>query len=357
MSYSRLTQSALSIAAKGLWRTPCSFELARAAGPSYSLRCVVFHNISDTQSPFTAGIRVSITPKKFEAALRFLTAHYVPVHLQDVLTNCDGRGLPPRALLVTFDDAYASVSERAAPLCQQYAVPAVFFVNAAFLDNQRLAPDNLVCYVANMLGMQPINAAVRAVPGNEAQELHSLAEVFSAFLPSVSLAEREIFLDALRQFSGISESRMARDANLYLTSKQLCDLASFDFEIGNHTYTHTHCRSFSQQDFVSEVDRNKAELEALSGTKIRSFSQPYGSSKDLTSELEEHLEHSGYQAVFLSESVANPRRLDLFHLDRISTCAESDEALFFEIETLPRLRAMRNRLFRNSAPVRAARVH
>jgi peptidoglycan/xylan/chitin deacetylase (PgdA/CDA1 family) len=274
------------------------------------------------------------------------------VRLQDVLTNCDGRGLPSRALLVTFDDAYASVAEWAAPLCQQYGVPAVFFVNAAFLDNQRLAPDNLVCYVANMLGMETINAAVRAIRGNETIELHSLAEVFGAFFPVISLAEREVFLDALRQMSGINESRMAKEANLYLTGKQLCDLTSFDFEIGNHTYTHTHCRSLSQEDFVSEVDRNKSELEALLGTQIRSFSQPYGSSRDVTGELAEHLERSGHEAVFLSESVANPLRPDMFHLDRISTCAEGDDVLFFEVEVLPRLRAIRNRLFHDSATLR-----
>jgi hypothetical protein len=166
-----------------------------------------------------------------------------------------------------------------------------------------------------------------------------------------------VFLDALRQLARVSERRMANEANLYLTSKQLCDLIHFDFEIGNHTYTHTHCRSFSQQDFVSEVDRNKEELEALLGTKIRSFSQPYGSSKDITCELAEHLERSGHQAVFLSESVANPRRPDLFHLDRVSTCGESDDTLFFKIEVLPRLRVIRNRLFHNSAQVRAGRVH
>ena len=321
--------------------------------PSYSLRCVVFHNISDTPSPFTTGIRVSISPKRFEESLRFFTTYYVPVRLQDVLSNCDGHGLPPRAMLVTFDDAYASVAEWAAPLCKQFSVPAVFFVNAAFLDNRRLAPDNLVCYVANTFGMETINAAVRSVPGREVIQLHSLADVFGRFFPVISLAEREIFLDALRRSAGVSESRIARNASLYMTSKQLCNLASFDFEIGNHTYTHTNCRSFSKQDFSAEVDRNKTELEALSGKKIRSYSQPYGSSKDLTPELVEHLERSGHRAVFLSESVANPRRPDLFHLDRVSTCAESDDALFFELEVLPRLRAIRNRFRRHSVD----RVH
>ena len=144
---------------------------------------------------------------------------------------------------------------------------------------------------------------------------------------------------------------------MYLTSKQLRELVSFDFEIGNHTYTHVHCRSLSREEFGSQVDRNKAELDAVSGTKVRAFSQPYGSSKDLTPDLAEHLERSGHKAVFLSESVANSRGADPFHLDRVSTRAESDDTLFFEIEVLPRLRAVRNQVFRNNGPVRDSRVH
>jgi peptidoglycan/xylan/chitin deacetylase (PgdA/CDA1 family) len=262
--------------------------------------------------------------------------------------------LPDRAVLVTFDDAYASVAELAAPLCRQFGVPAVFFVNAAFLDNQRLAPDNLVCYVAKVHGMQMINAAVRAVPSRETLEVRSLAEVFGTFFTSITLAEREVFLDAVRRLAGIDEERMAREASLYLTSKQLRGLADFNFEIGNHTYTHTHCRLFAPRDFSSEVDRNKAELEALSGTKVRSFSQPYGSHKDVTAELITHLQNTGHETVFLSESVANPRDLDLFHLDRVSTCAESEHDLFLEVEVLPRLRRIRNSLFQRKAIVQAA---
>jgi peptidoglycan/xylan/chitin deacetylase (PgdA/CDA1 family) len=315
---------------------------------------VVFHNISATVSPFTTGMSVSITPAKFEAALRFLTRYYTPVSLQDVLTDVEGRGLPPRAVLVTFDDAYASVAESAAPLCRQFGVPAVFFVNAAFVDNQRLAPDNLVCYVANVSGMETIRAAARAVRGPQTFPLQSLSAVFTGFFPAISLAQREVFLDALRQLAGIDEARMAQEAALYLTSKQLGTMASFGFEIGNHTYTHVHGRSLSREDFAQQVDRNKAELEAASGTKVRSFSQPYGSSRDVTPELGEHLYRSGHEAVFLSESVANPRGADSFHLDRVSSRAESDDTFFFEIEVLPRLRAVRNRLFRvSAAPQRA----
>lgn len=111
---------------------------------------------------------VSITPVQLEAELKFLTRYYTPVSLQDVLADFDGRGLPPRPILVTFDDGYASALESAAPLCRKLGLPAVFFLNAAFLDNRRLAPDNLVCYVANVLGMETINAAARVARGVDA---------------------------------------------------------------------------------------------------------------------------------------------------------------------------------------------
>jgi peptidoglycan/xylan/chitin deacetylase (PgdA/CDA1 family) len=290
-------------------------------------------------------MNVSTTPQEFEGALNFLARYYNPVSLEEVLADSNGRSLPPRAVLVTFDDAYASVVETAAPLCQKFRMPAVFFVNAAFLDNQRLAPDNLVCYIANVMGMATINAAARAVRGAKTPELYSLPEVFTSFFPSMTLVERGAFLEALRQLGRGSDRRLAEETKLYLSTEQLRSLVSFNFEIGNHTYTHLHCRSLSGEDFDSEVGKNKAELEALSGTKVRSFSMPYGSSTDLTPRLGEYLESSGHKAVFLSESVANTKSADLFHLDRVNPRVQGEDTFFLDLEILPRIRAIRNRHF------------
>jgi peptidoglycan/xylan/chitin deacetylase (PgdA/CDA1 family) len=352
LSSSSFQRSAIHLAARAFWSLPGKFTFARMLGRSYALRCVVFHDIAETESSFTKGMGVTISPARFESALRFISKHYNPVSLQDVLADPDGLRLPPRPLLVTFDDAYVAVAEVAAPMCRKFGVPAVFFVNAAFVDNRRLAPDNLVCYVFNTLGMNAINTAARAVGECGEAPMHTLSEVFSNVFPSITLAAREVFLDALRQAAGIDETRLAKEANLYITAKQLREMASYNFEIGNHTFTHVHSRSLSPQDFLEQVDRNKMELEAVSGTKVRSFSQPYGSSLDVTPELADHLAHSGHQAVFLSESVANPRGGDPFRLDRVAARAETDDRFFFELEVLPRLRTIRNDLTHKSGIIR-----
>jgi peptidoglycan/xylan/chitin deacetylase (PgdA/CDA1 family) len=338
-------RAALNLAAGTLWYIPGSFSIARSLGTRYSLRCVLFHDVSDTESSFTKGLDGTITRKNFEAALKFITRHYTPVSLQDIVASSDGRALRPRPVLVTFDDAYASVSEFAAPLCAQFGVPAVFFVNGVCLDNRQLALDNLVCYVANVCGLGTINAAAHVASGTKDIEVHSLAQVFSSFLPGISPSDREVFRSALIELAGIKESDLAAEAGLYLTSRQLRDLATFNFEIGNHTYTHSHCRSLSAGDIAGEIARNKAVLEVTSGTRVRSFSVPYGSSADLTIDLVAHLQHSGYEAVFLAEGCANSSRAHGSHLDRVSVKASTDAAFFSEVEILPRLRTIRNSLF------------
>jgi len=332
-------RAALHIAGT-LWRLPGSFGIARALGPSYSLRCVLFHDISDVESPFTRGLNVTTRRSEFEAALQFLTKHYTPVRLGDVLY---GKHLPPRPVLVTFDDTYASVAEVAAPLCRKYGVPAAFFVNASCLDNRQLALDNLVCSVTNAVGMSEMNRLIHAIMGSQQAQLQSMAEIFSSFLPNISLERRQAFQEALLNLLPQRERDWA-EAGLYLTSQQLQTLVASDFEIGNHTYTHVHCRCLSGPVLRDEIDRNKAELESVSGSKVRSFSLPYGSRADLTDELAKHLGDTGHQAVFLSESVANSDR-NTFRFDRVSARANNNAELFGELEVLPRLRAMRNLLF------------
>jgi peptidoglycan/xylan/chitin deacetylase (PgdA/CDA1 family) len=332
-------RAAMNAAAGTLWYLPGSFGIARLLGPSYSLRCVLFHDVSDTESVFTKGLNGTTTCKNFEQTLKFLTKYYTPVSLQDVLDSFEGRDLPPRPVLVTFDDAYASVCEVAAPLCKKFSVPAVFFVNASCLDNRELALDNLVCYVANTAGLEAVDATMRSVEPSHHSALRSLAEVFGNFLPNISLAARKTFRSKLLELARAGESELAAEAGLYLSSEQLRDLASFNIEIGDHTYTHVHCRSLQHNEYADEIARSREILERVSGSKVRSFSVPYGSSADLTADTLSYLQQSGCEAIFLAEGRANFPYSDPLRLNRVSIKAETDASLFSEIEVLPRLRS------------------
>src|SRR5262249_22304230 len=96
--------------------------------------------------------------------------------------------------------------------------------------------------------------------------------------------------------------------------------------------------------------QNRITLETISGTRIRSFSVPYGSSRDLTRDLTAHLHQAGYEAVFLAEGRSNSPATSCFQLNRVSINIIGNSTLFSEIELLPRLRTLKAKFVGKLAP-------
>jgi peptidoglycan/xylan/chitin deacetylase (PgdA/CDA1 family) len=328
---------------------PMLFAASSIVPIAYSVRCVLFHDVCDAVTPFTNGLGVTLSCQEFEQKLQFLARYYNPVSLQDLLDARLGKStLPDRPVHVTFDDAYASVAINAAPLCAKYRIPATFFVNARFIDNRALALDNLICYVVNAFGFEALQICAASVTNQDASDFASLAQVFGEFLPSLSLDDRKRFEDALATECCVRMGELPPLPTLYVTSEQLRSLANYGIEIGNHTFSHIHCRQLTSRDFDSEIDRNRTELEAITGRPVRAFSVPYGSRKDLPGPLSEHLRRSGYEAAFLVESAANNSRSDYLRLNRVSMAGATDAKCFAELEILPRLRTVRNVILRRN---------
>ena len=104
------------------------------------LRVLTYHRIDWPEStrhlyPGT----LSSTPDEFHWQMEYLSTRY---HMVDVHTVLDAiRGdceLPPRSLLITFDDAYTDFAEHAWPTLLEYEIPAVLFVPTAYPDSQQV---------------------------------------------------------------------------------------------------------------------------------------------------------------------------------------------------------------------------
>lgn len=327
---------------------PLNFEVAKLTGPRYSLRCLLFHDIADQVSEFTKGLGVTLGVGNFEATIKFISKYYTPIGLQEYLDHRRKGKLPARPVLVTFDDAYASVALNAAPLLRQYKIPAVFFVTASLVGNGELGLDNLLCYAANTSGFEVVHAVARQFAPRGDMEFASLEQVFDNLLPVMSQEAIRKFRGALTSALGISSEDIARRAKLYVSAEQLRALAESGFEIANHTFSHVFCRSLAGSDFEQEVYRNKTVLEAITGSRIRAFSVPYGSPVDLTDELADHLHRSGHEVAFLARDRSNSLLTDPYRLNRINLHAGTDEDFFGQIEILPRLRSLADTLLRRN---------
>jgi peptidoglycan/xylan/chitin deacetylase (PgdA/CDA1 family) len=108
--------------------------LERAGGDDPRiLRVLTYHRIAEPGDPaFHPGVH-SATPEGFARQMAGLARRFRPISLAEALDAVRSRGaLPPRALLVTFDDAYRDFAEHAWPVLRELGVPPVVFVPTAF---------------------------------------------------------------------------------------------------------------------------------------------------------------------------------------------------------------------------------
>lgn len=93
-----------------------------------ALRVLCYHRVVPTGAD-----ALSVTAEAFRRQLRMLTtAGYAPVLLSDVAGR---KPLPPRPVLITFDDGYVDTLEQAAPILKEAGFPAAVFVVTKYLGD------------------------------------------------------------------------------------------------------------------------------------------------------------------------------------------------------------------------------
>ncbi|NUQ66102.1 MAG: polysaccharide deacetylase family protein [Pirellulales bacterium] len=100
------------------------------------LRVLTYHRVDlPGARPELRPNVLSATPRAFEEQMRHLAGRCHVVSLSEVLAACRGAtALPPRSVLITFDDAYRDFAEHAWPILRKYGLPAVLFVPTGFPD-------------------------------------------------------------------------------------------------------------------------------------------------------------------------------------------------------------------------------
>jgi len=92
---------------------------------------------------------LSVTPENFEAQLAYLKENgYTTIHLRDLAYVLAGwRNLPPKPIIITFDDGYVDNYTNAFPLLKKYGFTATFSIVTDpfdFGDPRYMSWDNII---------------------------------------------------------------------------------------------------------------------------------------------------------------------------------------------------------------------
>lgn len=112
-----------------VWPNPLGVA---ADGTAQTIPILCYHRVGSGTS------KMDIAPAKLEAQLEWLRNNGRPVvRLSDLAAFMAGkRALPPRAVVITFDDGYESVYRNALPLLRKWNVPATLFVYTDFIGSR-----------------------------------------------------------------------------------------------------------------------------------------------------------------------------------------------------------------------------
>ena len=102
------------------------------------LRVLTYHRIGDPQSEngLLDPSLLNATPEMFEQQIRFLVENYRLLSILDLLLAIETRkALPPRSVMITFDDGYRNFLDTAWPILEQYHVPTLLFLATNFISS------------------------------------------------------------------------------------------------------------------------------------------------------------------------------------------------------------------------------
>lgn len=211
------------------------------AAPVSELLVLCYHAVSDTwPSP------AAIAPERLGAQVRYLLRRgYRPLTLSAALREA----APRKALVVTFDDAYASILRLGVPVLERLGVPATVFV-----------PTD----AAGEAGQMAWSELAQWVGGEHEAELRCMSW------------------------------------------EELRTLSSRGWEIGSHTCSHPHLTELAAESLERELSASRAACEERLQLPCEALAYPFGSYDERVMNA---VAAAGYAAaVTLDERIAAPLR-------------------------------------------------
>ena len=262
----------------------------------------------------------------FDQQMGFLARHYHVASMESVLEAIGGGDpLPPRSVLITFDDAYRNFTECAWPVLKKYGHPVTLFVPTAFPDRpEQIFWWDRLRYAFRHTGRRdtlqtPIGGLSLATDEQRRQAYQRLNQYLEKLPHSEVLAWTYQLCHELDTSQPVSQ---------VLSWDELRTLASEGVTLGAHSRTHPFMDQLTSQEAQAEAVGSLQDLEREVGQASPIFAYPGGRFRE---DIVQALRRAGFVLAFTTiRGVNDLCRTDPLRLRRINIGREA---------TLPVLRA------------------
>jgi len=276
----------------------------------YPLSILYYHHVFNTTESYHPD---DLCAQQFEQQIAFLTKHFHLLTLTEALSLLKQKKLPPKALVISFDDGYQDNANVAAPLLRKYQCPATFFIATEGVETGVLWNDKIEQCIKHTQATK-----ISAKYLGKSLPLSSESEKISAYHQLVSKLKfepNEQRTALIQQL--ISELQVTQFTRTMMTEQQIKQLSKQQFEIGAHTHSHTIVATESAQSAQQELQQNKLKLEAITAQPISLLAFPNGLfGRDYLQQHCELAKQLGFEAAFSTNDGGATSNTNLFQIPR-----------------------------------------
>ena len=224
-----------------------------------------------------------LSPRVLEQRLEALHAMRCSIlPLQEALQRLNARGLPPRSVVVTFDDGTYDFYQQAYPLLQKYGVPVTVYQTTYYSDHA-MPVFNLICsymlWKRRTDRLSPVPELGLTEPMDLRTELGRHRVVRSLIEHSerenLTGVQKNDIAAGLAGALGIDYRALTRKRILQLmNADEVAKIAKDGVDVQLHT--HRHRTPEDEALFRGEIVDNRERIRSLTGSEARHFCYPSG---------------------------------------------------------------------------------
>jgi len=264
------------------------------------LRVLTYHRVDEPGAhPWLDPVLISATPEAFEAQMEYISANYQVISVLDLLRTIEKKSLlPPKALLVTFDDGYCDFEQHAWPVLKKYHIPATLFVPTSFPDHpERLFWWDRLSSALHTTSREEIDTPAGRLPLSTTAQRSQAVVRLKNYVKSLPQEAAAAFVEQICKDLDVSTHE-----NSVLGWDALRKLAKDGLTLCPHTQTHPIMNNVSPDAMYSEAYNSFQDLEREVGGIVPAFAYPSGFHND---EVVQAVGRAGLKLAFTTERGIN----------------------------------------------------
>ena len=221
-----------------------------------------------------------ILESDFQILLKTLLETGTPVSMDDFLNYSNGKPMPSKPFIITFDDGFQNNLTVATPILKELAIPATFYITTDFIDRNSMSWIDRI----DLAFEQTLKDKIK-LPWQQNIRLFSSPKSKINLLEEIrNYVKNDSTINTIKLADNIQKQlniKLTYSNNSALDTKlswsELKTLSSLpNIIIGGHTHTHSIMSFLNHEDLNNEIDINLKLIKKHTGIVAHHYSYPEG---------------------------------------------------------------------------------